>query len=107
MEIESVVVYSTDSNYAVIKPPGRSFPGAVIQGDSLAVLCDHALSVVSHVENGDTSSEDFLGEVEELTNSLIGRLLHYQAVLNAHEIRRPHRPLTDSDLVQLVPNDDG
>lgn len=104
MKVEPFEVYSTDSNYAVIKPPGRSYPGAVIQGDSLGILCRNALDVVKHVESGDTTSDDFLGEVEELTNALIGQMLRYQTVLEHHGIDFPHvHPFSESDLVQLVP----
>jgi len=107
MKVEQLEVYSTDSNYAVIKPSGRSYPGAVIQGDSLGILCRNALRLVKHVESGDTSSEDFLGELEELTNALIERMLHYQDVLEHHEIDFPHvHPFSESDRVELAPADD-
>jgi len=107
MEIEPLEVYARDSNYAVIKPPGRNYPGAVIQGDSLGILCRNALRIVSHIQSGDTTSEDFRGEVEELTNALIDRMLHYQAVLESHGVDFPHvHPFSETDRVELVPDDD-
>ena len=107
MEIESLEVYSRTSNFAVIKPPGRHYPGTVIQGDSLGILCRNALRIVEHINNDDTTSDDFRGEVEDLTNSLVDRILHYQAVLEEHGIDFPHvRAFSNADRVQLVPDDD-
>jgi len=107
MHIEPLEVYSAEVNYAVIKPPGRSYPAAVIQGDSLGILCRKALRAVGHIQRGDMTSEDFLGEVEDLANSLIDRMLHYQEVLRAHGIDDPHvHPFTERDLVQFVPTDE-
>lgn len=107
MSIEALEVYATDSNYAVIKPPGRNFPGAVIQGDSLAILCRNALQVAQYVKAGDTTSGEFLEEIEDLTNALIGRMLQYQSVLEQHGIDFPHvQPFSESGLVELLPADD-
>ena len=106
MEIESLEVYSRDSNYAVIKPPGRTYPGTVVQGDSLGNLCRNALRIVQYIESGDTKSNELLGEVEDLTNALVDRMLHYQNVLKLHGIDFPHvPPFSDSDLVRLVDED--
>lgn len=107
MEIESLEVFSRDSNFGVIKPPGRHYPGAVIQGDSLGILCRNALRIVEHINNDDTTSDDFRGEIEDLTNSLIDRILHYQGVLEEHGIDFPHvRRFTEADRVKLVSEDD-
>lgn len=107
MHIEALEVYSTDINYAVIKPPGRRFPGAVIQGDSLGILCRNALRIVKHVESGDTASDEFLGEIEELANALIDRMLHYQSVLEHHGLDLPYgQRFSNSELVELLPPDD-
>jgi len=38
MMIVELEVYSEASNQAVIKAPGRQFPGIVVQGDSLSLL---------------------------------------------------------------------
>ncbi len=39
MRIEEVEIYSDETNYAVLKHPGRHFPGSLIQGDDLYHLC--------------------------------------------------------------------
>lgn len=106
MQIEPLEVYASDSNYAIIKPPGRNYPGCVIQGDSLAILCRTALRIAKAVQSGQAAGEDFLGDVEELNNALVERLLHYQSVLTAHKIQFPHAwPMSEQDLVKLLPED--
>ncbi len=103
MDIEPLEVYARDSNYAVIKPPGRNYPGCVIQGDSLANLCRMAKNIATFTVNRNIDDEDFLDNVQELTNSLVGRLLHYQDVLAKHGIDFPHvRPFDKDDLVELI-----
>jgi len=55
------------------------------------------------VQNGSALDEEFLGDLEDLVNALIGRLLHYQQVLREHGIALPYGdPLTESDLIRLV-----
>ena len=104
MEVQPLEVYAADSNYAVVKPPGRHFPGAVIQGDSLRILCGLAVSVAERVRDHAPEDEEFLGDLQELVQSLVGRLLHYQQVLQAHGIGLPYaRPVTEADMVQLLP----
>jgi len=107
MEIEQLEVYATTSNYAIIKPPGRNYPGCVIQGDSLSILCRTARDIAACVRDGDTMSESFRADVQELTNSLLDRMLHYQRVLRSHGIDLPYsRPFSESDFVRLLPDDE-
>ena len=42
MRVESVEIYSDESNRAILRHPGRKFPGLLIQGDSLYSLCKKA-----------------------------------------------------------------
>jgi hypothetical protein len=106
MDVQPLEVYATDSNYAVVKPPGRQFPGAVMQGDSLRQLCGLAVGIAKLFrDSGPTDDPEVLGGVQELTELLVGRLLHYQRVLVAHGIELPYtRPVTEEDMVQLLPD---
>ncbi len=107
MEIEPLEVFARDSNYAVIKPPGRQYPGVVIQGDSLAILCRMAKNIAECARTTETKNKDLLENIQELSNALIGRLLHYQEVLSRHEIDFPYvHPFSETDLVHLLPEDD-
>jgi hypothetical protein len=104
MQIKPLEVYAEDSNYAVIKPPGRNFPGCVIQGDSLRILCRNATRVARCVRDRHPEDEGLLGDVQDLVGELVGRLLHYQDVLARHGIELPYPdPVTEADMVRLLP----
>jgi hypothetical protein len=94
MERKELEVYSEASNYAVVRMPGRNFPGCVVQGDTLfALLCVadrlHQLALAA----GD---EELIEEAAELVEGLADRLDHYEAVLKEHGFaipyNRPARP---------------
>jgi hypothetical protein len=107
MKIELLEVYSSDSNYAVIKPPGRNYPGCVIQGDSLAALCRTALNVARQINGKKLRDTQLLENVEELTNALVDRIMHYQRVLDEHHIDYPHvHAFSENDVVKLLPSHD-
>lgn len=104
---ELLEVYSKETNYAIIKPPGRQFPGAVIQGDSLSILCSSARRIAEAVRDNKTDDEEFPAEVEDLLHSLLGRLRHYEQTLQRHGIRLPYsRPVSEADFIKLTPDDD-
>jgi len=107
MEVPPLEVYACDSNYAVVTPPGRQFPGSVVQGDSLRNLCHLAVRIGRCFRDARTTRDpELLGDVEELTDLLVGRLLHYQAVLAEHGIALPYaQPITEADKEALVPDD--
>lgn len=103
MQIEPLEVYSSESNYAIIKPPGRNYPGCVIQGDSLAILCSNALRVAERIKAIGVSDSQLLDQFEELANSLIDRLRRYQEVLTRHGIDLPyHGPIREAEPVKLL-----
>ena len=87
MKKEEVEIYSDESNYAVMRHPGRSFPGSLIQGDSLYSLCNLVSEVKELIENKKyTEAQD---ELEELSELLLGRLEDYKSVLKEHNIELP------------------
>ena len=90
MERLELEVFSTASNAAVVRPPGRQFPGLVVQGDTLNGLRND----VAHIAEllGETTEED-----EELHFSFLilrekldGMLAHYEAVLKTHGLPLPY-----------------
>jgi hypothetical protein len=87
MHIEQVEIYSDAANAAVMRHPGRRFPGVLIQGDSLHVLCHQADSI--SVDARSRLNEESFEELEELRNALWGLLSHYKAVLGEHGIPLP------------------
>ncbi len=103
MKLIELEVFSDASNHAVVRPSGRGFPGSVIQGDSLSILCTEAKEIAEQVRALNVKDEEILYLVQEHQEKLLGRLLHYQKVLAEHGIALPYGvPAQESDLVVLV-----
>jgi hypothetical protein len=79
MRTIQVEVLSEAANQAVIKLPGRAFPGSVVQGDSLSALFSLARSVRDRARR--TVYSELAEDAAELHDLLHGRLLHYQSTL--------------------------
>ena len=91
MERKDLEVFSEECNYAIVRVPGRSFPGCVIQGDSLSILL-RAAERASALAIG-TGNSELIDEIESLRESLADRLQHYASVLTAHGMQLPfYRP---------------
>jgi hypothetical protein len=78
---EQIEVWSPNVNGAVVRMPGRRFPGVVIQGDALSALLDSALSLVESLANKAGSEE--LDLAVELANQVESHLEHYEETLSA------------------------
>ena len=87
MHVENVEIYSDETNRAVLRHPGRNFPGILIQGDDLNSLCQIADRVCTAGRN--TLNSENYAELNKLRNALWGYLLHYKAVLGEHDISLP------------------
>jgi hypothetical protein len=94
IESKHIEVLSEASNLAVVRMPGRKFPGVVIQGDSLSILVSAAEIIRSRVPAGD---EILREAAEELCRLLTHRLAHYEEVLRENGIELPYaRPPSGS-----------
>jgi hypothetical protein len=108
MKLIELEVYSEASNHAIVRPPGRRFPGSVVQGDSLSILCAEAQELSERIKTLGIQDEELLYLAQGLQEKLLGRLVHYQRVLGEHQIQLPYsRPVSAEDLVELVPPNDG
>ena len=87
MRSDPVEIYSDSSNAAVMRHPGRQFPGVLVQGDTLYLLC-RRLDVVCDEARG-VLSEDGYAELNETRNHLWRLLLHYKGVLAEHHLPLP------------------
>jgi hypothetical protein len=85
MRKESVEIYSDQTNAAVMKHPGRRFPGVLVQGDSLFSLCCDADEACEIIGRGAPGYE----ETNDLRNRLWGYLAHYKSVLMEHGLPLP------------------
>lgn len=81
MEQMTLDVFSPATNAAVVRAPGRRFPGLVVQGDTLSNLAGLARRVSDHAAGLD---EDAAGDAAELADHLEGLLDYYTSVLDQH-----------------------
>ncbi|MFF8532345.1 hypothetical protein ACN6K9_008194 [Streptomyces sp. SAS_267] len=88
MESIEVELLTGGGNDAVVRMPGRRFPGVLVQGDSLHVLRSDVSDVVEACERGD------LDEARESAGLLLADLdallARYEAALSEHGIPRPY-----------------
>ena len=98
MEVKPLEVFAEDSNFGIVRMPGRSYPGCVIQGDSLFILWKAAETIRS----GATGNEEFADAVEQLHNALLTRLLHYQQVLQREGLDLPYVRPVEAVPVRLI-----
>lgn len=85
MRIQSVEIFSDATNRAVMRHPGRAFPGVLVQGDSLYNLCREADRACQEVGRGSPGFE----ELNDLRNTLWGYLNYYKATLAEHSMDLP------------------
>jgi hypothetical protein len=85
MRIENVEILSDRTNAAVMRHPGRKYPGLLVQGDTLHSLCQRADAACRDIGR---SSAAF-GEANDLRNALQSLLSHYKSVLEEHGIPLP------------------
>jgi hypothetical protein len=103
MKVMEIEVFSEASNHAVVKAPGRKFPGIVIQGDSLASLAALAKDLSERLRQLNVQDDEVLSSAQELQEQILERQLHYQGVLAESGIKLPYqKPASKSDLVVLV-----
>lgn len=88
METEPIEIYSHATNSCIVRMPERNHPGVVVQGDSLAALFSSALKLVERLE-GNTDIEALLGALE-IAQTLEAHLVHYEMVLQNHNMRLPY-----------------
>lgn len=82
MRTESVEIYSDATNAAVMRHPGRRFPGVLIQGDTLFILSETARELCD-AARGKLSDDDYIG-LSDLRDRLRGLVDHYKQVLGEH-----------------------
>ena len=77
-----VASLSTAVNAAVIRLPGRKFPGVVIQGDSLKILVD----LVAKIDrlSGRSDNPELQGTTSELRQTLDRYIRVYEETLRAN-----------------------
>jgi hypothetical protein len=88
MERVEAELFTDGGNNAVVRLPGRRFPGVLIQGDSLSILRADVAEVVKAFDQGDVAgARETAGLLLDGLDALLAR---YTAALEAHEIPRPY-----------------
>jgi hypothetical protein len=86
MRVDSVEIYSDTTNAAVMRHPGRRFPGVLIQSDTLSSLVGRVKELTACVDP-ETETGIMGGE---LLDDLTHLLRHYETVLVQHGIELPY-----------------
>jgi hypothetical protein len=86
MKRADVEIYSETTNMAILRHPGRRFPGVLVQGDTLFGIVQELGKVL--LEKRKLSEDTAIG-LEDLHESLSGMLKHYSAVLDEHGMKLP------------------
>ena len=85
MRRDGVEIFSDATNAAVMRHPGRRFPGVLIQGDTLYSMCQRADFIAQEIGREAPGFED----LNQLRNQLWSLLTHYKAVLVDHGFEMP------------------
>ena len=83
-----VKLFGPPKNFAVVQMSGRSFPGVVVQGDTLHSLVIRLLEMQNLLKIGDL--EELSGEIENAKEELTEALDNYEAVCFERNIELPY-----------------
>ncbi|MET7830571.1 hypothetical protein ABZT23_38655 [Streptomyces sp. NPDC005386] len=87
MERVEAELFTDRGNDAVVRLPGRRFPGVLVQGDSLRILSADVAELVELCAAGDL--EEARQAASLLQEDLGAKLQRYTDALDAHGERRP------------------
>ncbi|MGW7545115.1 DUF6959 family protein [Streptomyces sp. NPDC054770] len=88
MERIEAELFTDGGNNAVVRLPGRRFPGVLVQGDSLRILRSDAAEVADACERGNL--DEARESADLLLTNLDALLTRYEAALAEHDIPRPY-----------------
>jgi hypothetical protein len=99
---DEFTVFDTSSNYVVTQHKSRSFPGVLLQGDTLKIFYDSLSEAKDSLLQENT--HECLLELDALKQRFLGILIHYERVLSAHGHRLPYTPaLSPKSISDLQP----
>jgi hypothetical protein len=87
MYVEPIEIYSDRTNAAILRHPGRRFPGVLIQGDTLYTLC-RRLDKICREARSHVDPETY-EECNDLRDQMREYLNHYKTVLYEHGLPLP------------------
>lgn len=89
MKDEPIEVLNLQPNAAVVRCPGRRYPGIVVQGDTLHSLYLTAAGLSARLREFGASPDD-IGDARDIAARLEELVVHYQDVLRARNIGLPY-----------------
>jgi hypothetical protein len=84
-----VELLSQPMNFAVVQLPERTFPGVVVQGDTLNSLVQRIDEMARLLSVGEL--DDLAAGLEDVREELLGAKMHYEQVCKARGIALPYR----------------
>ncbi len=94
MRTEAVEIYSDATNAAVMRHPGRQFPGVLIQGDTLHNLYRSIAEVAAAAHQ--SLDDELVAELEDVREHLSALMLHYRRVMAEHQLPLPFNERSDA-----------
>ena len=88
MEYMELEVYSQSIDRGVVRMPSQSFPGLVLQGETLSSLL--RLAKLTCEKMPITTEQDLLDTAHELEERIQKLVSHYEATLGKHNIPLPY-----------------
>jgi len=89
VERVEVELFSDGGNNAIVRMPGREFPGMVVQGDTLSTLWVDVTEAADSARVAGVPAEVQSG-LDLLTARLGEMLQRYERALNEHGLRKPY-----------------
>jgi len=88
MEYMELEVYSQSIDRGIVRMPSQSFPGLVLQGETLSSLLKLAKLVYEKLPNN--TDTELIDTARELMESIQKLVSHYEATLGRHKIPLPY-----------------
>ena len=88
MEYMELEVYSQSIDRGVVRMPSQSFPGLVLQGETLSSLLKLAKLAYEKLPNN--TDTELIDTARELMESIQKLVSHYEATLGKHNIPLPY-----------------
>ena len=88
MEYMELEVYSQSIDRGIVRMPSQSFPGLILQGETLSSLLKLATAV--HEKTQSTGDAELIGTSHDLMERIQKLVTHYESTLNRHNIPLPY-----------------
>ena len=88
MEYMELEVYSQSINRGIVKMPSQSFPGLVLQGETLASLLK--LSRTAYEKSQNSGDAELTATAQELMENIQKLVAHFESTLTRHNIPLPY-----------------